>query len=88
LSLQTLAIHLAACPAGWRTDLGAAVVLGDFIRITTLLETLKDTHRALYAALSAWAYNYDQDAFVALLNAHEAVRADGGPEDGGLEAIQ
>ena len=88
LSLQTLAIHLAACPARWRTDLGAAVVLGDFIRITTLLETLKDTHRALYAALSAWAYNYDQDAFVALLNAHEAVRADGGPEDGGLEALQ
>jgi len=88
LSLPTLAIHLAACPAGWRADLGAAVALGDFIRITALLETLKDTHRALHAALTAWAYNYDQDAFVALLSAHEAVRGDGGPDDGGLETRQ
>ncbi len=84
LSSQALAVHLAACPPGWRVDLGAAVVLGDFDRITTLLETLKDEQSALYAVLTAWAYNYDLEAFVRLLNMHEAVRGTGGsPRDGG-----
>ncbi len=75
-SPQALAVHLAACPAGWRADLGAAVVMGDFDRITTLLEALKDKQSGLYAALTAWAYNYDLEAFVTLLNAHDAVRVD------------
>jgi hypothetical protein len=58
--------------------LGAAVALGDFDRITTLLETLKDQQHALYAMLTAWAYNYDLDAFVTLLNAGESVGGDAG----------
>jgi signal transduction histidine kinase/CHASE1-domain containing sensor protein/DNA-binding response OmpR family regulator len=78
LSPQALAVHLAACPPGWRADLGAAVALGDFDRITTLLETLKDQQHALYAMLTAWAYNYDLDAFVTLLNAGESVGGDAG----------
>ncbi|WP_295449405.1 CHASE domain-containing protein [uncultured Thiodictyon sp.] len=63
LSLQDAAVRLAACPAAWRADLTRAVELGDFGRITALLEPLADTDAALYAVLARSAYNYDLDVF-------------------------
>jgi len=63
LSGAELAAHLDACPAGWRADLKNAAELGDFGRITALLETLRETDPLLCAVLAKWAYEYDLEAF-------------------------
>jgi len=63
LSSAELAAHLDACPAGWRVDLKNAAELGDFGRITALLETLRETDPVLCAVLAKWAYEYDLEAF-------------------------
>ena len=67
LSAEEVAIHLGACPEGWLTELEAAVELGDFGRIATLLERLHEADPELAGALGDWAYNYDLDAFVRAL---------------------
>ena len=67
LSPAEAAAHLTACPAGWRAELQGAVALGDFDRISTLLEWLQDADPALAETLGAWAYNYDLDAFSRVL---------------------
>ncbi|WP_295391782.1 CHASE domain-containing protein [uncultured Thiodictyon sp.] len=67
LSLDEATMHLANAPAAWRAELQHAVDLGDFGRITALLEPLRETDAALYAALTHWAYRYDLDAFSSAL---------------------
>ncbi|WP_295434925.1 PAS domain S-box protein [uncultured Thiodictyon sp.] len=67
LSGEELAAHLTACPEGWRADLKNAAELGDFGRITALLEALRETDPALCAALAKWAYEYDLEAFAGAL---------------------
>ena len=67
LAPEALAARLAACPEGWRTELKDAVQLGDFARITALLEQLPDTDAALRTVLARWAYNFDLEAFGTLL---------------------
>jgi signal transduction histidine kinase/CheY-like chemotaxis protein len=71
LSLGALATQLAACPDEWRTHLKDAVRLGDFDRITELVEQLGDPDVALPAALARWAYDYDLEAFTILCNRAE-----------------
>jgi hypothetical protein len=51
----------------WVDELKAAVDIGDFVRISALLETIRDDHAALYRILSTWCYNFDQEAFADLL---------------------
>ena len=67
LTPEELSSRLAACPAAWRADLGAAVVLGDFGRITTLLEQIRNSDAEFYDSLTNWAYRYDLDQFSRLL---------------------
>ncbi|WP_295434923.1 CHASE domain-containing protein [uncultured Thiodictyon sp.] len=67
LSAEALAARLAACPEGWRTELTDAVQLGDFARITVLLDQLPDTDAALRTVLARWAYNFDLEAFSSAL---------------------
>ena len=68
LSADTLAVCLSACSAQWRAELRGAVALGDFDRITTLIEQLDARDAALRTVLSRWAYRYDLDAFSQLLS--------------------
>jgi len=63
LSADTLAVRLSACSAQWRAELRGAVALGDFGRITTLIEQLDARDATLRKVLSQWAYQYDLDAF-------------------------
>ncbi|WP_295449399.1 ATP-binding protein [uncultured Thiodictyon sp.] len=72
LSADELAGRLAARPEQWRTALSDAVDLGDCGRITALVEQLGDGDAALRAALEQWAYNYDVEAFVSLLQRNVA----------------
>ena len=67
LSPTALADRLAALPDAWRADLRAAVGLGDFDRINASLERIRDPDPALHEVLARWAYDYDLDAFAALL---------------------
>ena len=46
---------------------GRAAQLGDFGRITALLEALRETDPVLCAALAKWAYEYDLEAFTGAL---------------------
>lgn len=62
-------MRLGARPDGWRADLQDAVHLGDFGRITTLIEQIADSDAALAAALGTWAYNFDLDSFALALAA-------------------
>ena len=78
MSPAEAAACLSACLAEWRTELQGAVELGDFGRITTLLERLHEADPALAETLAAWAYNYDLDAFVQAL-AGQAQPTTGGP---------
>jgi CheY-like chemotaxis protein len=66
LSPDAVASHLANCPTDWRAALKAAVELGDFGRITDLVEQLGDRDPALRNTLARWAYNFDLEAFTAL----------------------
>ena len=68
LSADTLAVRLSACSGQWRAELRGAVALGDFGRITTLIEQLDARDAALRTVLSRWAYRYDLDAFSQLLS--------------------
>ena len=68
LSTAALAARLAACPLDWQAALHQAVALGEFDRITSLVEQLGDADPALREVLSQWAYNFDADAFSTLLN--------------------
>ena len=70
LSPAELRAHLAASPGRWRADLAEAVVLGDFGRITALLDQLGEADGALRAALARWAYDFDLASFAALLDAN------------------
>jgi hypothetical protein len=63
---------LAACSAKWRADLKAASELGDFDRITAVLEQIRDPDPALYGALAPSAYAYDLDFFADLFSRVEA----------------
>ncbi|MFZ1539301.1 MAG: ATP-binding protein [Chromatiaceae bacterium] len=64
---DAVAAHLAACPATWLAALQAAVDLGDFGHITTLLEEIRTSDAALAEALDRWAYNFDLEAFARVL---------------------
>jgi CheY-like chemotaxis protein len=66
LSPEILAERLAAVPADWLADLREAVALGEFDRITALLERISGADAVLHAALAQWAYDYDLEAFTAL----------------------
>jgi signal transduction histidine kinase/CheY-like chemotaxis protein len=68
LSPDAVPTHLAACADEWRSDLKDAVSLGDFGRITELLEPIQETDAMLYEVLAQWAYHYDLDAFSSALN--------------------
>ncbi|WP_295391778.1 ATP-binding protein [uncultured Thiodictyon sp.] len=72
LSDEQLAERLAALPAGWRAALREAVNLGDFGRIGTLVTQLGQDDSGLRTVLAQWAYDFDLDAFAALIG-----RADG-----------
>jgi hypothetical protein len=48
------------------------VALGDFGRINSLLDALRDTDPALGEVLGQWAYNFDLEAFAALFGADGA----------------
>lgn len=72
LSPEDLAQRLGACPTEWRTDLKDAVELGDFVRITALLEQISGDDATLYETLTQWAYNYDLEAFTALCGQGES----------------
>ena len=60
---EEVAIRLSFCPEIWLSELKEAVGLGDFEKITDLLEQIGDSNAALRAALAEWAYNYDLEAF-------------------------
>ena len=68
LSPAAVAGRLAACPAGWRSDLKAAIEQGDFIRITELVEQVQEQDAALGKVLVKWAYDFDLDAFTRALS--------------------
>ena len=68
LSPDAVIQRLAACSARWRADLKAASELGDFDRITALLEHVRNPDPALYEALAQSAYAYDLDFFAALFS--------------------
>jgi len=68
LSPDAVIQRLAACSARWRADLQAASELGDFDRITALLEHIRNPDPALYEALAQSAYAYDLDFFAALFS--------------------
>ena len=76
LSPAAAADRLAASPTSWRAGLQDAVALGDFGRISALLEQHRDADPPLYETLAVWAYNYDLEAFTRVL-------AGGGPQQGG-----
>ncbi|WP_295449396.1 PAS domain-containing hybrid sensor histidine kinase/response regulator [uncultured Thiodictyon sp.] len=67
VSAEEMASRLIALPAEWRASLSEAVMLGDFGRIGALAAQLGDADAVLHTALAAWAYNFDLDAFVALI---------------------
>ncbi|HYN79116.1 MAG TPA: response regulator, partial [Lamprocystis sp. (in: g-proteobacteria)] len=67
LTPDELAARVSACPAQWRADLKDAVELGDFGRITTLIEQLDEHDTALRVVLSAWAYHFDLEPFSRVL---------------------
>ena len=66
LSPEELARRLRACPADWRANLKDAVELGDFVRITALLEQISDDDVMFYDTLVQWTCNYDLEAFTVL----------------------
>jgi two-component system, sensor histidine kinase and response regulator len=68
LSPDAVIQRLAACSARWCADLKAASELGDFDRITALLEHIRNPDPALYEALAQSAYAYDLDFFAALFS--------------------
>jgi PAS domain S-box-containing protein len=68
--------HLAACPDRWRADLRAAVELGDFARITSLLGQVQDRDALLFKTLAQWAYNYDLEAFSGVLTGEPAIHTE------------
>ena len=67
LSPEELSLRLAVFSPGWRADLESAVTLGDFNRITALLEQIRDQDTAFYRQLAPWAYRYDLNQFSRLL---------------------
>jgi CheY-like chemotaxis protein len=72
LSPDAVAARLAARPEDWRAGLQAAVELGDFGRIGTLLEQVQDPDPAFQATLTHWAYNYDLEAFARALGSGQS----------------
>ncbi len=67
LSPVEVASRLLAQPEEWSTALRAAVELGDFARITRLVEQIGGQDPALSTLLSQWAYDYDWEAFTQAL---------------------
>ena len=85
LSPAEVAVRLAARPAAWRADLRAAVALGDFDRITTLVDGCEEHDAALRHLLAQWAYDYDLEAFSRALSGPERpppASGEGAPEPG------
>ena len=85
LSAEEVAVRLAARPAAWRADLRAAVALGDFGRITTLVDRCDEQDAALGQVLAQWAYDYDLEAFSRALSGPERPRpasGEGAPAPG------
>ena len=72
LSRDELIGRYCATPEPWRRELGQAVALGDFGRINSLLDALRDTDPALGEVLGQWTYNFDLEAFAALFDADGA----------------
>jgi PAS domain S-box-containing protein len=72
LSRDELIGRYCATPEQWRSKLRKAVALGDFGRINSLLDALRDTDPALGEVLGQWAYNFDLEAFAALFGADGA----------------
>jgi CheY-like chemotaxis protein len=68
LSPDAVIQRLAACSPRWCADLKAASELGDFDRITVLLEQIRNPDPSLYEALARSAYAYDLDFFAALFS--------------------
>ncbi len=61
--------RLAALPPGWRAELEQAVDMGDFDRITRLVDQAREQDPVLAAALGTWAYDYNLEAFARALAA-------------------
>ncbi len=71
LAPEELTARLAALPQAWRSALKDAVVLGDFGRITKLIEPCDERDPALGKRLAQWAYHYDLEAFSRALSGLE-----------------
>ena len=69
LSPAQLMARLAALPSGWRAELEQAVDMGDFDRITSLVDQAREQDPVLAAALGTWAYDYNLEAFARALAA-------------------
>ncbi len=72
LSPGAMVARLAALPDAWRAELRSAVALGDFNRISTALDRLRDRDAALHEVLAQWAYDFDLEAFASLLGQEPA----------------
>ena len=68
---RVLAERLAAYPQEWRAQLGEAVGLADFGRISALIAERRGADAMLDAALSDWAYAFDQASFARALGLSE-----------------
>lgn len=85
LSTEEVAVRLVARPEAWLADLRTAVALGDFGRITTLVDRCYEQDAALRHLLAQWAYEYDLEAFSRALSGPERpppARGAGAPEPG------
>ena len=69
LSPSRVLTRLAALPPGWRAELEQAVDMGDFDRITRLVDQAREQNPVLAAALGTWAYDYNLEAFAQALAA-------------------
>ncbi len=69
LAPEEVASHLVTCPPTWLSALRAAVEMGDFGLIGSLLEEIRATDASLVAALDRWANNFDLEAFAQVLDA-------------------
>ncbi len=63
LSPDVVAARLATHPTPWLTELKDAVEMGDFNRITGLLDQVRTGDAVLADTLAHWAYHYDLEAF-------------------------
>ncbi len=67
-----LAEFLTTMPAEWLAQLEQAAMKGLDDRIVQLIEEIPGSHAALAAILADWAYNFDFDAILAAIQAHQS----------------